>query len=214
MGKLFADIYAFHFSDENFCFFRHIHTCQTGDGMGRLAYDFRVQCSVDDNGLPYLFCLFSRKEIAASVCKFLFHCFIHLIQHDYRLFRCTDHTVVKGFGVDDGVHRQQNIGGIIDNCRGISCAYTYCRFSAGVCGFYHSRASCCQDDIRFLHNQVRHIQAWHINPADNFFRRSGCHCCFQYNFGCCYGAFLCTGVGANDDTVTGFQRQQALKDCC
>ena len=129
MGELFADIHRFHFTDQDLGIFRNFHACHLRDGRCFLSYDLRVQGAVDDNGLSYLIKFVSLQEIASSVLELVFHRLIYALQDSHRLLGSTDHAVVKGLGMDDGINRQTDIRRIVDDNRSISRAYAQGRFT-------------------------------------------------------------------------------------
>ena len=71
--------------------------------------------------------------------------------------------------MDNGVDCQQDICGIIDDSRGVACTNAYGRFSAGVCGLYHTGTAGCKNEVNLLHDEVGHIEVGNVNPAYNAF---------------------------------------------
>ena len=212
VGKLLAQLHALHFADQDLGVLRHGHACQAGNGHRPLADDTGIQRAVDQNGFANLFLFILIQEIAAAGGKFLAHGLIHAVQHNDRLLRSTDHAVVKGLGVNDRVDGQQNVGGVGDNGGGVARADAQCRFAAGIGCLDHAGAARRQNNIRFLHQQVGHFQAGHIDPVDDTGRGACSHGGFQNHTGGGGGALLGARVRADQDAVAGLQGQQSLED--
>ena len=95
MCKFFADVHRGHFPDQHPRFLRDRHAGEYGNGSRPLSYDLAVQCSVDENGLSYLFGFLRCEEIAATLLEFFPDSVIDAGIHDDRLLRSTDHAVVE-----------------------------------------------------------------------------------------------------------------------
>lgn len=152
------------------------------------------------------------EEIAAALQKFLADCVINGFVNDHRLLRCADHAVVKCLRVYDRVYRLADIRRGIDHCRGVAGANAQRRFAAGICCTHHSRTAGCQNDVSLLHQRVGHFQRRNVDPADDILRCTCLHGCIQHDLRRSDGAFLCTGMGRNDNGISGFQADQRLKD--
>ena len=137
---------------------------------------------------------------------------VHPVQHYNALLGGTDHTVVKGLGVDHRGNRQQDIRGVVNDGGGIAGAHAQGGLSGGISGLHHAGAAGSQDQVGFPHQLVRHLQAGLVDPADDVLRRAGRHGSLQHHPGCGNGAALGSGVGADDDAVPGFQTNQCLKN--
>ena len=203
--ELFADVHRSDFTDEDTCFLRNGHAGKSCDGCRTLTYDLAVECAVDENGLTHLFSLIGREEIAAALQKFLADCVINGFVNDHRLLRCADHAVVKCLRVYDRVYRLADIRRGIDHCRGVAGANAQRRFAAGICCTHHSRTAGCQNDVSLLHQRVGHFQRRNVDPADDILRCTCLHGCIQHDLRRSDGAFLCTGMGRNDNGISGFQ---------
>ena len=213
MRKFFTDVYRFYFTDQDLGFCRNFYTCHLSDRSCFLSNDLCIQCAVDQNCFSYFFDFVFLKEIASSVLELFFYCFIYTFQNCYRLFGCTDHTIVKCFGVDDGVYCKTDIGSIINDNRCVSGSNTKCRFSGGICCLNHSRTACCKDDVCFFHYHVGKFQTRYVDPSDDAFRCACFHCCFKHNFGSFDSASFCTRMWADDDCISCLQRDQSFEDC-
>ena len=112
----------------------------------------------------------------------------------------------------DGVDCQQNICGLVNDCRCVSCTNAECWLTAGVSSSYHAWATRCQNQICFLHQGVGQFQRRHINPADDVLRCTCCNRCIQYNLCSCNGGFLCPWVRRNQNCISGFQTNQGLEN--
>ncbi len=214
VGEFFAQIHAGDLADQNLGILRHIHTSQLGDGCCFLTDDLGIQCTVDQNGLANLIQLVLLQKVTAPGSKFLLYLVVHLIQHNGGLLRGADHAVIEGLGMNDAVDSQQHIGAFVNDGGRIASTHTYGRLAGGISSLHHAGATCCQDNIGFLHGHVGQLQAGHVNPADDAFRRTGSNSGFQHNLGGSNGAALGTGMGADDDAVPGLQGKQGLEDGC
>ena len=132
MGKLLGKLYAFHLADEDFGAFRHLDPCQLGNGIGALAYDFRVEGAVDEDGLTHLAQFILLEEVATPGGKFRLHLGVHAIHGDDGLLGGADHAVVKGFGMNDGIDGKEDIRAIIDDGGGIARANAQGGLAAGI----------------------------------------------------------------------------------
>ena len=159
MCKFFRNVYGFYFTNQNLCIFRNFHTCKFCNLICRFSRNLVIQCSIYNNRLTNLIKLFSFfQEVAASVCKFFLYFIVNAVQNRYGLLRCTDHTVVKCFGMNDGVNCKFNICCVINNNRCISGSNSKCWFSGRISCLYHSRTTRCKDDIRFFHDHIGQFQ--------------------------------------------------------
>ena len=131
---------------------------------------------------------------------------------DNGLFRSTDHAVVKGLGVNDGVDGQQNIRRLVDDRRRVSRADTQRRSAGGIGRVDHVRAAGGENDVRFLHQHARHVTRRHVDPADDVFRCAGRYGRFQDDLRRLHRAGLRPVMRADDDAVACLQRQKRLED--
>ena len=212
--ELFADIYRFYFTDQDLGFCRNSNSCHLSDRSCFLSNDLGIQCTVDQDCFSYFFDFVFLKEVASSVLELFFYCFVNAFKNSYGLLRSTDHTIIKCFGMDDGVYCKTDICCVVDDNRCISGSNTKCRFSGGVCCFNHSRTTCCKNDVSFLHYEVCKLKAWYIDPANDSFRSTCFYCCFKNNFGSFNSASFCTWMWADDDCVSCLQSDQGFEDCC
>ena len=106
--------------------------------------------------------------------------------------------------MNNGVDRKNNISRSINDCRGIACANTESRFAGRISGFYHARTAGCKDNVGFLHQGIGKLQRRNIHPADNALWCACGNSSFQYNLSGSNGAFLCTRVWADNNSVTCF----------
>ena len=212
MSKFFRKLHTLHFADQDLGSLGNCDSCQSGNLWGGLTNDLGVQCAVNDDGLAYLLRFLRVQEVAATVCKLCLDSIVDSLQNNNRLLGSADHTVVKGLGMDNGVHCEDNVCGVIDDCRSITGAHTQSRLAAGIGSLHHTGTTGCQNDIRFFHDGIGQLQTGNIDPVDNAFGCTCCDCSFQNQLRCCDGAVLCSGMGRNDDCIPGLQCNQALED--
>ena len=150
--------------------------------------------------------------MASAFDKFIFYSVIDVSDSCYRLFGSTDHTIVKGFGMNDRVNSCLDVTGAVHDNGNISGPNADCRFSGRICSLYHSRTACCQDNVNRSHQFVGKFQSGFFYPADDSFRSTCFYCCFQNDLCSLNGTFLCTGVRADDDGVPCLQADQTFED--
>ena len=202
--KLFTDIYRFYFTDQDLGFCRNCNACHLCNRSSFLSNDLGIQCTIDQDCFSYFFNLIFLQEVASSILKFFFNCFIYTFENCYGLFGCTDHTIIKCFGVNDRVYCQTNICSVINDNRCVSGANSKCRFSGRICRFNHSRTTCCKNDVSFFHYKICKFKARYIDPSDNAFRSTCFYSSFQNNSCSFNRTSFCTRMWADDDRISGF----------
>ena len=212
MSKFLADIYRLNLTDQNLGITRILNASQLCNLISALSYNLCIQRTIDQNGLSYLIQLFRLQEVATAVCEFFLYFIINRCQNSYRLLRSTNHTVIKGFGMNNGVYCHLNISSVVQNNRGISCAYAQRRFSGRISCLNHTRAAGCQNNICILHNCVGQLQRRYVNPSDNSLRCASLNSCIQNNLCCCNGRFFCTGMWGNNNCISCFQANQSFEN--
>ena len=212
MGKFLGNGHRLYLTDEDLGVFRHTDSCHGCNLVGALAYDLGVKAAVDQDGLADLLDLVSLEEVAATVCEFLLYLLINRLQHGYRLLGGTDHTVVKGLGMDNGADSHLDVRGLVNDYRRVACAYAQSRLAGRIGSSHHAGTAGGQDSVCVTHNFLGQLQGGYINPSDDAFRCAGLHSSLQYNPGCLNGAVLCPGMGGNDNGVSGLQRDQGFKN--
>ena len=80
-------------------------------------------------------------EVAATILKLALDLVIDGIESGHRLLGGADHAVVKRLGVDDGVHRELDIGGVVDDNRSVASANAQGGLARGVGGLHHAGAN-------------------------------------------------------------------------
>ena len=104
--------------------------------------------------------------------------------------------------MDNGIDRQANVSGVVDDDRCVACADAQSRFTGGVSCLDHAGTTGCQDGVRFTHDLIGQLQVWNVNPADDVFRCTCCHRCFIDHLCRGNGGFLGTRMWADDDSVS------------
>ena len=82
-----------------------------------LTNDLRIQGAIDEDGLTNLsqsHPVLRNSSLCIQILSLLPY---KPVQNGYRLLRCTDHTIIKGLGMDDGVDCHLDICGIINDSR-------------------------------------------------------------------------------------------------
>ena len=212
MGKFFAQLHRVYLADQDLAPLRYRDSGQRRDGRRRLSDDLCVQRAVDQDRFADLVQLVSFQEVAASCRELAPHGVIDLRMDDHGLLRGTDHAVVEGLGVNDGVDGQQNIRRLVDDRRRVSRADTQRRSAGGIGRVDHVRAAGGENDVRFLHQHARHVTRRHVDPADDVFRCAGRYGRFQDDLRRLHRAGLRPVMRADDDAVACLQRQKRLED--
>ena len=213
VSELLGDINACHLTDEDLCALGNLYACKSGNLVCRLTNDLCIKCAVDDNGLTNLLDLLCAQEVAAAVSEFCLNLIVDVGENDNRLLGCADHTVVEGLGVNYRVNGKKNVCRAVDDCRSVTCAYAKCRLTAGVCRANHAGATGSEDDVSLLHNGVGHVDGGAVDPVDDSLGCACRYCCLKNKSCRRRGTILCSGVGGDDDTVSGLQGEKALEDC-
>ena len=116
--------------------------------------------------------------------------------------------------MDNRIYGSWDVAGTVHDNRNIAGAYADGRFPGGVCRFYHSGTACSQDNIHGFHQFIGKLNGRFLDPSDNAFR---CPCFYsgiQYDLGCFDGTLLGSGMGTDDDGVSGFQTDQTFENSC
>ena len=114
--------------------------------------------------------------------------------------------------MNDGVYCVNDISGGVDDSRCVTCANADSRSTRGVSSLNHSRTAGCENDVNFLHQEVCQIQGRNVNPGDDAVRSASLYSCLVNDLCSFNGALLCTGVRADDDTVSCLERDEGLED--
>ena len=124
MSKLFAELYALNLANEDLSAFGYGYTGKFCNFCGRLTNYFSIKGAVDDDCLTNFFGLSRIQEVTTTGSKLSLNSVINAFKHDNRLLGSTNHSVIKGFGVDDGVYSQKNICRLVNDSWSVTCANT------------------------------------------------------------------------------------------
>ena len=211
VGKLLGNIYALNLADKDLGVLGYFNTGKSGDLVRALANDLCVKRSVDDNRLSNLVKLVVCKEMTTALYKFGLYSLVYVLHNDNRLLGCADHTVVKGLGVDNRVYRKKYVGRGVDDGGSVTCANADCGLAGGVCALYHSGATGGKDNVGLLHYGVCHLEGGRVYPADNSLGRTCGNSRLKHNLCRRNGRALCSGVGADDNTVSRLKSEKCLE---
>ena len=114
--------------------------------------------------------------------------------------------------MDDGVDGELDIGGVVENDRGVAGADAQGGLARRICSLDHAGAAGGQDDVDIAHDHVGEVDGGNIDPADDLLGSAGLDGGVEDELGCGDGALRCSGVRADDDGVAGLQRDEALED--
>ena len=212
VGKGFGEIGGGHFADEDFGAFGDVNARQRRDGVGGLTHDLGVQCAVNQDGCANLVGFFRVQDVAAALDEFRLDPVVDAVQHHHALLGSADHAVVKGLGMDDGGNRQQNVGAVVNDGRGVAGADAQSGLAGGVGSLHHAGAAGGEDQVGFRHHLIGQLQRGLVDPRDDAFRRAGGHRRFQHHPCGGDGAALRSRMGADDDAVAGLQGDQGLEN--
>ena len=114
--------------------------------------------------------------------------------------------------MDHGVYRYLNITAAVHDNRGVARAYADGRFAGGVGCLHHAGTSGSQDHICSLHQLVRELDRRAFDAVDEPLRRPCLFCRLSYDTRRFSRTLLCSGMGAYQNRIAGFQADQCLKD--
>ena len=209
---LLGGVNALDLADEDLGALGHLDAGDLGDGVGALADDLGVDGAVDDDGLADTVQLVALEEVAAAGSELGLDGVVYVGEDSHGLLGGADHAVVEGLGVDDGVDGQLDVGGGVDDDRGVAGADAQRGLAGGVGGGDHARAAGGQDDVGVVHQLVGELQGGHVDPVDDALGGAGGLGGLADDTGGLGGALLGTRVRGDEDGVAGLQGQQALED--
>ena len=97
MSKRLTFINDFHFTNQNLGGSRDAKAGEFSDFIRWLTYDSCVQCTIFQNHVLNGFQFFTLQQVAAVAGETFTNGVVYRINHDNRLFRCTDNAVIEGF---------------------------------------------------------------------------------------------------------------------
>ena len=156
MSKLFGDVHDSPLRRSgSWCSQAHPHRPCCGDGVSALADDLGVEGAVDDNGLADLVqSLRLLQEIAAALLELLLH---RLVDADpAQMTDCSEAQIMPLSKVLEWMMELTasiDIGGVVDDGRGVAGAHAQGRFAGGVSSLHHAGAAGGQDDVSLLHQR-------------------------------------------------------------
>ena len=156
VSERFAFVNNCHFTDQNLSGFWYGEACQFSNFVCRLTNDSRVQRAIFQDNVLNGFQLFALQHVAAVSRETLTYCVVYRVNDNNGLFRSTNYAVIEGFRHQNRCNSTLDISGFIDNHRGVTCAYTDCRFTGAVCCFNHAWTTGRKDqvDVRVVHQRV------------------------------------------------------------
>ena len=213
MGEGFGTIYGSHLANQNLGILRHFKACDLCDFVCRLADNLRVHrpclCQNDRAHLRHLFFV---QDMASALYELCAHLIINIFYRCHRLLRSANHTIVKGLGMNYGIHGQLNIAAAVHDDRRISRAYANGRFSGGISCLHHARASGSQNHIRRTHQLIGQLQSRIFNTVNQTLGRSCRLRRLAHNAGRFRRAFFRPWMGADEDRVSRLQADQAFEN--
>ena len=190
-----------------------LEACHLSDLVRTLTNDLSVKSAVDEHNLSDHVSLLLVEEHAASLLEFLLDIVVDGLVNDKGLLGCADHTVIEGLGVNDGVNCINDISRRIDNSGSVTCTNADSRCTGGVSSLNHSRTAGRENDVNFLHEEVGQVEGGNIYPGNDAVRSASLNSCLVNDLSSLNGALLCTGVRADDDTISGLERDEGLEYC-
>ena len=187
------------------------HFSQLQDGAAESVGVNAVSLSIEED-LCDLVGFVLVQEVATAVCEFGLDFVIDVFQDSDMLFGSADHAVIEGLGVDDGSNSGTDVAAVVDDNVTVTGANADSGGTGGVCCTNHAFAAGSQDQVNFLHQQSGQIQGGFFDPGDDVLGQTCCFSGFLHDLSCADGAVLCLGMRADDDSVSGLQGDQDLKD--
>mmetsp|Transcript_15655 Transcript_15655/g.28011 ORF Transcript_15655/g.28011 Transcript_15655/m.28011 type:complete len:1038 (+) Transcript_15655:93-3206(+) len=199
---------------------QHLGSSRNSDAehLGELGYgltdDVGVQLAVLLNALADLDLLLLVQEVGAAANELRADLVVHRVHGDNGLLGRADDTVVEGLGDQDGVDGQFDVGGLVNQRRGVAGADTQGRVAGRVSGADHSRTTGSQNqaDFRGLHERLGNNHGRACNPGNDSLGCSGCHGSVVDDFGRLNRALGGAGMRAQDEAVAGFKGEESLED--
>ena len=198
------------FADQHLGIIRNLDSSHLSDLNRALSNDLGVQFAVDHDGIGNFFRFLGVQDISAALDKFGLNRVINCFYDHYGLFGSANHTIVKSLTLEYAAYGHLDIAGFVHDSRSVTRAYAESRYAAGVSSFHHTWAAGCEDhiDILMAHEVLALGDAGFFDPGDNIFGSAGLYGGIQDHLGSGDGALFSAGVRAEDDTVTGLQRQE------
>ena len=154
MCEWLCRIYRIHFTDQDLGIFRNLKTCQLCDSSCFLTYNLRIYRAIFiQNNLPHLVEFGLIQHMTATLDKFRTYLIINICNGSYRLFGCTDHTIIKGLGMDYRIDCRRNITAAVHDNRCISRSHADGRMSGRIGCSHHARTTGCQNHIHRFHQK-------------------------------------------------------------
>ena len=214
MCERFRHVYGGNFADQDLGISRYGKACDLCDGCSLLAYNLRINGScLGQDDLANLIQFVLVQNMAAALKELGSHCRIDICDRRYRLFRRTDHTIIKRLGMDHRINCCLNITAAVHDNRYISRTNADCWIAGRISRLHHAGASGCQNHVYRFHNQVGQLDRRLIYPSDDTFRSACLYSCLKNNlrrFNC---TFLRTRMRADDDCIPGLQTDETFEDC-
>ena len=164
------------------------------------------------DGAAHFILLFVVEDIAAALYELFLNGVVNRVLGDDRLFGRADEAVIERFGVNDGVDGDLNVCRLVDDGGGVARADAERRFARAVRAAHHAGAARGEDDVRRLHERVRHFEGGNVDPADDALGRARLDSCVKHDFRRGDRALLCPRVRRDDQRVAGLERDQRLVD--
>lgn len=115
MREFFAQLHAFHFSDQDLRTCRNRYARKLRDSRRLLSDNLRVQRAVDENGLSDLFAFAFTQDMTAPLYEFRLYLFVNGFENDYALLGGADHAVIEGLGMNDRIYGDVHVRGVVDD---------------------------------------------------------------------------------------------------
>ena len=154
-------------ADENLGPGGNLDACCLRDLGGGLADHLGVDATIHDDGVADLVGLLVVEEVGAALLELGLDCVIHAVEDDHVLLGSTDHAVVEGLGVHDGVDGLDDVCGVVDDGGVVARANAQGRGTGAVCGVDHAGAARREDDVGLLHEGVGELDGGCVDPVDD-----------------------------------------------
>ncbi|SAD43259.1 Uncharacterised protein [Enterobacter hormaechei] len=214
VSKRLTFINDFHFTNQNLGGSRDAKASELSDFIRRLTYDSRVQRTIFQNHVLNGFQFFTLQQVAAVAGETFTNGVVYRINHDNRLFRCTDNAVIEGFRHQHRGNSTLDISRFVDHHRGITCAYADGWFTGAVRCFNHTRTTGRQNqvNVRVMHQGVGQFNRRLVDPADEIFWCTRRNSSLKHDICCFVGGVLRTWMRGENDCVTCLQTDERFED--
>ena len=212
VSELLGKFHALDLANENLRVGINVEAGELSDRDRLLTDDLGVERAVDENRLAGLVKLGGVEEVASHLAEESLDLVVDGIKDDHALLGGADHAVVERLGMDNRADGEREIGRLVDDGGGVACAHAESGGAGAVGRLDHAGAARGEDEVRLLHEEVRLGERRSLDPADDALRSARFDGRVEHDLGRSDSSILGARVGADDNAVTGLERDERLED--